>query len=633
MTPETEIFQRCSYILPKKKRSCRMLVKSGNLYCGEHAIFDPINKDRIPCPNDPKHTVLIQDLEEHLKLKCNSRLLEEPWLKQNINVDISMPSSKHGGNGKPSDELLKLVADIICREYEIENPDLEVTRLRCPVEHLDLSQVEFLKNCEQVIAVCKHFCGSATDFGIRSIANGISNNLRIGGFVLTPCCHHRCEYSQYVGRDYLRSIGMENEDDFEALRHISTWATCGFQRAEENGKDEAKIWTVSQKEELGRKAKVLLEIGRVAYLKNLEMDVFVGCSTGAFKTLNLQNSTFYNVTPTNSLDPKQHEITAMCFSDKEQTEILVAQFNRQLKLFNSLQGTYTDLFVAQGGGVVKGLEITKDENIITAFESGDIRLWENRGNLVSSTINAGPQIRVMTKKPTEEIIATGGLENPLKIWDLTTGENTFVAKNVRPDFLELRVPVNVTNARFLGDTGRIVTTTGTHHIRIYDPRAQRRPIHELEWLDEPIHALSLCNRPEHVIVGNTKGDMSLFDLRGKINPIHKYRGFAGAIRSIDAHPTAPYVVSCGVDRIVRVHEVNTKKLLKKIYCKVRMNCILLKKKNSLVNPEKPPKTKSARGSDEEEEDSEAELVNSEDETLWKEMKTVGTKRKRKHEDE
>jgi hypothetical protein len=44
MTPETEIFQRCTYVIPKKKRSCRMLVKSGNLYCGEHAIFDPINK-------------------------------------------------------------------------------------------------------------------------------------------------------------------------------------------------------------------------------------------------------------------------------------------------------------------------------------------------------------------------------------------------------------------------------------------------------------------------------------------------------------------------------------------------------------------------------------------------------------
>lgn len=44
-----------------------------------------------------------------------------------------------------------------------------------------------------------------------------------------------------------------------------------------------------------------------------------------------------------------------------QTEVLVAQFNRQLKLFNSLQGTYTDLFVAQGGeGVIKGLEITKE---------------------------------------------------------------------------------------------------------------------------------------------------------------------------------------------------------------------------------------------------------------------------------
>lgn len=103
-------------------------------------------------------------------------------------------------------------------------------------------------------------------------------------------------------------------------------------------------------------------------------------------------------------------------------------------------------------------------NIISAVDSGEIRIWDNQGNPLSQAMNAGPQLRIMTKKPGEEVIATGGVENALKIWDLGSETSTFEAKNVRPDYLELRVPVHVTNARFLNDKGLITTTTGTHHV-------------------------------------------------------------------------------------------------------------------------------------------------------------------------
>ncbi|EYC12647.1 hypothetical protein Y032_0046g1342 [Ancylostoma ceylanicum] len=57
---------RCAYIIPRKGRSCRMLVKAGQKYCGEHANQEEENEDRIPCPNDPKHTVDRKALEQHL---------------------------------------------------------------------------------------------------------------------------------------------------------------------------------------------------------------------------------------------------------------------------------------------------------------------------------------------------------------------------------------------------------------------------------------------------------------------------------------------------------------------------------------------------------------------------------------
>lgn len=53
-----------------------------------------------------------------------------------------------------------------------------------------------------------------------------------------------------------------------------------------------------------------------------------------------------------------------------------------------------------------------------------------------------------------------------------------------------------------------------------------------------------------------------------VNLACKYKGFVGAIRSIDAHPTKPIFVSCGIDRFVIAHDLNTRKVLKKVFIKI-----------------------------------------------------------------
>ncbi len=58
----------CAHFLVGKKRKCRMLVKAGKRFCGEHASLDPTLSEqsnatadvvtkveaRMPCPYDPK---------------------------------------------------------------------------------------------------------------------------------------------------------------------------------------------------------------------------------------------------------------------------------------------------------------------------------------------------------------------------------------------------------------------------------------------------------------------------------------------------------------------------------------------------------------------------------------------------
>ncbi|VDK46557.1 unnamed protein product [Cylicostephanus goldi] len=240
-----------------------------------------------------------------------------------------------------------------------------------------------------------------------------------------------------------------------------------------------------------------------------------------------------------------------------------------------------------------------------------VNVWSESGESCKEW-EAGEGVKVMRGSSTRNELLTGGMKHLLKTWDIETGKRVWSARNVPLDFLGLEVPIMCTDARFMDDNGTILEATKLHELlvkvwwkslifggpnyqqkcgvsmmRVYDPRAQRRPVKKIPFMDVPITAVSRCYKDNHVLAANSIGEMGLFDLRSKIHPVCKYKGQAGAIRSIDAHPTAPYVATCGIDRFVRVHDIDTKKLAHKvvlvvliteidyIYCKTRLNRVLI----------------------------------------------------------
>ncbi|CAN0531758.1 unnamed protein product, partial [Ectocarpus sp. 8 AP-2014] len=45
---------------------------------------------------------------------------------------------------------------------------------------------------------------------------------RVGGVAIATCCHHVCNWTDYVGREFLTQQGFSARD-FEAMRRISAW--------------------------------------------------------------------------------------------------------------------------------------------------------------------------------------------------------------------------------------------------------------------------------------------------------------------------------------------------------------------------------------------------------------------------
>lgn len=72
--------------------------------------------------------------------------------------------------------------------------------------------------------------------------------------------------------------------------------------------------------------------------------------------------------------------------------------------------------------------------MVSCVESGVVNVWSQSGECVSS-LNVGPNVCRMRLNPeNRNVLATGGKENLLKLWDLNASDSEkpiFTAKNVR----------------------------------------------------------------------------------------------------------------------------------------------------------------------------------------------------------
>jgi tRNA:m4X modification enzyme len=91
------------------------------------------------------------------------------------------------------------------------------------------------------------------------------SNHKFKALLLAICCHHRCEWSTFCGKDFFKEINI-NREWFYRVRSLTSWATCG-QRVKDDGNDELK----QKRDKIGRIAKNLIDSARIKYLNKTGM--------------------------------------------------------------------------------------------------------------------------------------------------------------------------------------------------------------------------------------------------------------------------------------------------------------------------------------------------------------------------
>ncbi|NXN99908.1 TRM13 enzyme, partial [Rhinopomastus cyanomelas] len=197
-------------------------------------------------------------------------------------------------------------------------------RLQVDIQHLCLNKVPVLEKKKlPVVGIGKHLCGAATDLALRCLAESYTaccdgakeepapKHLRtdaagvadtqsgkdgckpVAGIVIALCCHHKCDWTHYVGREFFKSVGL-GPVEFHYFQRMSSWATCGMRGAtskastSEESEDQAGdteeheqtlgkmgsssnalqgLLTVEERKEIGGLCKQLIDHGRVEYLQ------------------------------------------------------------------------------------------------------------------------------------------------------------------------------------------------------------------------------------------------------------------------------------------------------------------------------------------------------------------------------
>ncbi|RMX58556.1 hypothetical protein pdam_00020103 [Pocillopora damicornis] len=362
-------------------------------------------------------------------------------------------------------------------------------------------------------------------------------------------------------------------------------------------------------------------------------DVWVGGEIGVLKGVDLKKSSFTNHSVGEN-SSRNHEICSMSWNDDNENQILLGSANGIVKTFDVTKKEFVSEWSHPvGKGKLKGL-FKWNSAIVSCVDSGLLQIWKDHENSID--IKVGSHVSAVRQNslcPSQ--VGTGGQKNDLKLWDLNRpGEPTFRAKNVPNDFLDLQVPIWVCDLGFLpsqGSHSKVVVGTGYHQVRLYDTKAQRRPVLSFDFGESPISALAVTDDENVVIVGNTVGTMGSIDLRKGQLKGH-FKGFAGGIRCISCLDKQQMVVSCGLDKFLRVHHLHKRKLLHKIYLKSVLNCLLISAKEiekqntkhtdrgDTADLLKRSSERAARGEDSEDEDDD----------IWDKMEvvTTGSKRKR-----
>ena len=106
----------------------------------------------------------------------------------------------------------------------LRHKESDFQRVTGNIRDIDLRQVPIFRPeaNRHIVGIAKHLCGVATDYTIRCVLNamkeGPAPGLDVDGVCIETCCHHRCQWHSFVGREVFEELVGEGEKCHPGVR-------------------------------------------------------------------------------------------------------------------------------------------------------------------------------------------------------------------------------------------------------------------------------------------------------------------------------------------------------------------------------------------------------------------------------
>jgi len=242
--------------------------------------------------------------------------------------------------------------------------------------------------------------------------------------------------------------------------------------------------------------------------------------------------------------------------------------------------------VAPTGAHLRGVGALPENRVVTCSDAGVMGIHvkgEGEGDCDEITVASNATCCAMLG--TSAVVA--GKDVEVRLWDLQERACVFTAKNVAKDKLDVAVPVWNTSVCWLAPH-LICAGTAFNRLRVYDVRAQRKPVQDwsLQTIARGPTGTLAPNRTVTALHGGGGGGddeavVVVADSMGSVRKIDVRTGkspgsFAGAVGSVrGVHVRDGVVATCGLDRYLRLYSLATTAVQSKVYCKQRLNAVVL----------------------------------------------------------
>ncbi|KAL3285791.1 hypothetical protein HHI36_000315 [Cryptolaemus montrouzieri] len=289
-----------------------------------------------------------------------------------------------------------------------------------------------------------------------------------------------------------------------------------------------------------------------------------------------------------NLDPKEKlhyefakeasEMSSMVWGRGE-SEILTGFKNGNICIYDTNQQKYSrtiDKLKNQGSIVGVGYI---DDKLYAASSKGNISILNldeeletiKTLSLENSTLDSCAQN--MNKL---SILATGGENNDLKLWDLEKQQCIFKAKSLGHDQLNLPIKASIRGITFIPEEQNVCScVTKEGHILLYDDRVQRKPVCKYFDQKASFTTVTTAYRQRNILAGTTKGYVQYMDMKtGK--SLKTFTGIGGSVTCILTNAMEPLVAVSSLDRYLRIFNLDNKEICYKQYMKQSLTRMVMK---------------------------------------------------------